>query len=124
MTNTRVTSDPGTLAELWLGVLLGPTAALSQLEANYALVLHACQSGSELSLHLISAIAVVLTALGGLLAYRNWNPVETTESGELRRVLRTKFMSSVGMLISGLMLVVIIAQWIAILMFGPCHRWD
>ena len=113
----------GGAIELWIGVLAGPIAALTQLEANYALVLWACAANKFWPLHLVSLGALLMTVTGGLLALRVWNQVgpKTTEDGE-GAVPRSRFMAAVGMLGSGLMLLVVIAQWLAVFVFHPCER--
>lgn len=113
------------VTELWLGLLLGPIAALSQLEANYALVLYACSSGQKWTLHLVSILAVLITLLGLGLAHRNWRKVGRHVNHEGAGVVpRSSFMALLGILMSILMLLVIVAQWIAVFIYGPCHRWD
>lgn len=111
------------VVELWIGVLVGPIAALTQLEANYALVLWACRANQFWPLHLVSLLALLFTLLAGLLAFRIWNQVDPKVEGDGEGTLpRSKFMAAVGMLISGLMLLVVIAQWLAVFVYHPCAR--
>ena len=111
-------------AELWFGVLLGPLAALSQLEANYALALWACGTGQKWPLHLVSLSAMAITLFAEFLSYRNWKRLGANwEEEGAGVVVRSRFMAAVGILISLLMLLVIIAQWIPVFMYGPCQRW-
>jgi hypothetical protein len=109
--------------ELWFGVLLGPVAALSQLEANYALVLWACRTSHTGPLHMVSLAAVIVTLFAGIVSHRNWRrlggPWDDEGAGA---VPRARFMAAIGILISALMLLVIIAQWIPVFIYGPCHR--
>jgi ABC-type multidrug transport system fused ATPase/permease subunit len=113
---------PG-LVELWVGVLTGPIAALTQLEANYALVLWACQRAHEWPLHLVSLIALVVTIAAGMFAIRNWQwagrQIEDDGAGAISR---GHFMAVVGTLISALTSLVIIAQWLPVFAYGPCER--
>ena len=49
---------------LWVGVLAGPLATLTQLLVNYALVLWACGAGGrEWPLHLVSPSTPLCTAV-------------------------------------------------------------
>ena len=108
---------------LWAGVLVGPMAALVQLQANYALVLWACGSGQTWPLHLVSLLALLLAAGAGLLAWRNWRRAGAEWDDDRAGVLpRSGFMAAVGMLVSAHSALVIIAQWIAVFVFGPCQR--
>jgi hypothetical protein len=113
----------GAAVALWCGILLGPIAALSQLEANYALVLWACGAGHDWPLHVVSATAILVSLFAGVLAYRVWKQLgakgDEDGSGPLPRA---RFMAAVGMLISLVMLLVIVAQWIPVFVYGSCQR--
>jgi hypothetical protein len=110
-------------AALWAGLLAGPLAVLLQLEINYALVLRACRSGEEFWLHVVSLAALALTAVGGLLSWRNHRRAGGEWDDEGAGVLpRSRLMAAVGILISILMALVVIAQWIPVFVYGPCQR--
>lgn len=106
---------------LWAGVLVGPIAALTQQEVNYALVLWACANAQTWPLHLISVVAALLTIVAGFFAYRYWQRVSADEDTG-GPVGRTRLMAGVGILISLLSLLVIIAQWLSIVIHRPCQR--
>jgi hypothetical protein len=111
------------LAELWAGLLVGPMAALIQLEINYALVLWACATGRVWGLHLVSLLALLLTVFTGVLSYRNWRRMRNRgEVDDVGTIGRSLLMAEVGLLICVLMGLVIIAQWIPIIIHGPCER--
>jgi hypothetical protein len=113
----------GAAAALWCGILLGPIAALSQLEANYALVLWACGAGRDWPLHLVSVAAILITLCAGLLAYRVWKRVGGSWDDEgPGAVPRARFMAAVGIFISLVMFLVILAQWIPVFIYGSCQR--
>ncbi len=108
---------------LWAGLLAGPLAALLQLEANYALVLHACRTGDEFWLHVVSVVALALTVAGGLLSWRNWRSAGAEWEDEGAGVRpRSSFMAAVGIMINALLALVVVAQWIPIFVYGPCDR--
>lgn len=117
---TELKSD-ATIAELWVGVLVGPLAALMQLEVNYALVLWACSHHSTWPLHLVSVLALLVTIVAGLLSFRIWQRVSVNEDGP-GPAARTRLMTVIGVLISIMMLLVIIAQWLAVFIHDPCER--
>lgn len=113
----------GAAAALWCGILLGPIAALCQLEANYALVLWACGASRDWPLHLVSVIAILITLFAGLMAYRIWKRVGAGWDDEgPGAVPRARFMAAIGMLTSLVMFLVIIAQWIPVFIYGSCQR--
>jgi hypothetical protein len=108
---------------LWAGVLAGPLAMLTQLEVNYALVLWACGAGREWALHVVALLALVVTVAAGLLSWRNWRLAGANWDDEGAGVIpRSRFMSVVGVLISALTALVVVAQWIPIFVYGPCER--
>ena len=109
------------VGELWAGVLVGPTAMLVQLEANYGLVLWSCATGKTWPLHLISLLALLVTVVAGLLAHRVWQRVRAHEDSG-GPVGRSRFMAAVGIMISLLMCAVIVAQWIPVFIHHPCER--
>ena len=110
-------------AALWAGVLAGPLATLTQLQVNYALVLWACAAGREWALHLVALLALLVAVAAGLLSLRNWRRAGTGWDDEGAGVMpRSRFMAVVGVLISGLAALVVVAQWIPIFVYGPCER--
>jgi hypothetical protein len=108
---------------LWACVLAGPLAALVQLQANYALVLWVCGSGQRWVLHAVSLLALLVTAGAGVLSWRNWHRAGAAWEDEGAGVLpRSRFMAVVGMLVSAHSALVVVAQWIAVFVFGACQR--
>ena len=108
---------------LWACVLAGPMAALVQLQANYALVLWVCGTGRAWSLHAVSLGALVVAAGAGLLAWRNWRRAGADwDDGGAGVLPRSRFMSAVGMLVSAHSALVVVAQWIAVFVYGACQR--
>jgi len=116
-------SKTGGLLALWACVFVGPVVWLLQFQANYTLVSLTCNHGGKWALHAVSVAALALTAGAGALAWSNWREV----GGDARRnegagvVTRSRFMSVLGLLVSSLFFIVILAQWIASWVFGPCQ---
>jgi len=82
---------------LWAGILAGPLAALTQLQANYALVLWACGSGQVWELHAVALVSLMLCEGAGLLSWRNWRKTGAGWEDEGAGVIpRSRFMSVVG----------------------------
>jgi len=115
-------SDTG-LLRLWAGVLVALMAFLSNLQANYTLAQKLCPGGPTSLLHFTTLLFLVLALLGGLIAWRNWAragqewPDESAE-----RVVRNRLLAAVGVMISLLSALIIIAQWIPQFIFNPCMR--
>ena len=109
------------VGELWAGVLVGPTAMLLQLEINYALVPWACRASQVWPLHVVSLFSLLVTVVAGVLALRVWRRVSANEDSG-GAVGRSRFMAAVGLLISLLMALVIVAQWLPVFFHSPCER--
>jgi hypothetical protein len=108
---------------LWIGVLTAPLAFLLHLEVNYALVTQLCQSTHKLSLPLITLLTLVISAGGGFVAWLNWKEAGRKWPGEAGSVTeRSRFMAVVGLLISALIILALVAQLIPQFIFDPCQR--
>lgn len=119
----RVENAPvGNLA-LWTGVLTGPVVFLILLETNYVLNDWACDVGHWWPMHVAAAVATAITAAALLLAWRNW-----VASGrgwpedDAGSIARSRFLGALGVLASGGFVLVMIAQWIPVMLLGPCQH--
>ena len=118
----RFTRWPGLLS-LSLGVLLGPTIALINQEAIYAVNMWACGHGISATMHIAPAVCLAIAVGAAILAYRDWRAVGGGVEDEEGTVeTRTRFLSLLGITISVFSSLVIIAQWAAIFVFDPCMR--
>jgi len=120
----RKFAKTGGLFALWTALLAGPVVWLLQFQTNFTLVPILCRSGARnLALHAVFFFALVFVAASGLLAWRNLRAVgETTErSDDAGVVPRTRFMSMLGLCVASVFFLVILAQWIASWVFGPCQ---
>jgi hypothetical protein len=95
---------------------------LADLEIAYALVPAACSARSTLAVQVVHGISLLLVIAGGITAWRNWKALgggwPESEGGP---VARSRFMSGVGVLLSALCLLVILAFWSAVLLLDPCQ---
>ncbi len=111
---------------LWLlsGLLTAPVAFLLHLQINYALVPEVCASGrSRLVLHAVTILFMLMAVCGAWIARRNWQEAGESEPGKAASVIeRSRLLSVVGLLLSGLVLVVLVAQWIPQFLINPCQR--
>ena len=114
--------DGQQIRALWVGLLLAPFAFLINLEVAYALVPRACSSRSELPVHLVHLVCMLLTLYGLLTAWRCWKATGATWPGEEGDPLaRSRFMAGTGLLVSAMFVLVIVAQWIPSLVLDPCQ---
>lgn len=107
---------------LWFAFLGGPAIALAYELLVYALVPLACHRQTTWFMHLASlgAVAAVLLALGG--AARGWR-----RQGERVPSLHDaphpgsrRLLAVVGLMLGIVSLLVVVAQWLAILLESPC----
>lgn len=115
-------SKGGGLLELWTGMLAGPIAWLLQLQTNYILAQLVCSRTSHVMLHVITVVALLLAAGGGLIAWRSWQQAGREWPGESEGVVpRSRFMAVVGLLTSVMFFLVILAQGIPSFILNPCQ---
>jgi hypothetical protein len=111
------------LGSLIGGVLFAPLGFLLSLQANYLVVRWACAYGWMILLYVVSSAALVISAGGMLLSLRNWMaagqhwPVDT-----FGILSRNRFLAVLGLLMSGLFLILVVAQTIPIFILNPCQR--
>ena len=118
----RTASAPAREASLWAGVLVGPLAWFTVLQLHYALAYVACRSGSELSLHVTTAVALLATALSGVAAAGVWRRErEPSDVEPPATPRRRRFMAGLGILVSALFIVVIAAQAVPYALLEPCQ---
>jgi hypothetical protein len=114
--------DARELRALWTGVILAPLAFLVDLGAAYALVPRACLGRNELPVHLSHLVCLAVALFGAATAWRCWRATGSTWSGEEGDPLaRSRFMAGLGLLMSSLFVVVIIAMWIPSFILDPCQ---
>jgi predicted permease len=94
-------------AALGTGLILAPIAWFASLEANFALAPRACAGDGKSVLLLVSAVALSLAVISGLLAW--------TQRNSDRRLAVS------GAVISALFTIVIVAQAIPNLILGGCE---
>jgi hypothetical protein len=114
--------DAGAIRALWTGVLLPPIAFLINLEVAYALVPKACASRNTLVLHLVHLVCFGMVLLAGITAWRCWTATGAEWPGEGGGPLaRSRFLAGIGVLMSGFVALVILADWIPSFMLDPCQ---
>ena len=108
---------------LFTAFLLPPFAFFLNLQLSYLAVPWACATGHEILLHLISAGTLLLAASNGFIAWREWKKGGRAWPDESAgREPRNRFVLVVGILMSSLFSLAILAQWIPSFVLGPCDR--
>ncbi|HKP83688.1 MAG TPA: hypothetical protein VJT69_16855 [Pyrinomonadaceae bacterium] len=107
---------------LWLLVVAAPVIVAIEMQTNFVLVREACSAQRNVALYAVIVVAIVLTVTTALIALALWRVegiIWPTESTELSA--RIRFIAVLGMLSSGMSLLVIVAQGIATVLFNPCQ---
>lgn len=102
---------------LWYAMLGPPLLTLLNLQLSYSITPLACRAGSQLGMHVMTAILLALVIVAGVGAAmrlrRNW--IEDTV------LSRPAFMAMLGILESVLFSTVIIAQWLPHAFLSACQ---
>jgi hypothetical protein len=118
----RYTSARG-LLELWAGILIAPLAWSLHLSAGYFLSNVICESRWNLAFLIVSAIFLAMALTGVSYARSNYrNTGREWPRGDADGILiRSRFLAVSGMLLSGLCVLLIVAQTIPMLALEPCR---
>lgn len=118
----RFTRWPG-LARLTLGVVVGPIAALANEELIYVTNMWACGTRMQPAMHIVPIICLLVTFAALAMSWADWVAVgRGLEEEEATVDARSRFLALAGMGIGSLSALIILAQWLAIFVFGACMR--
>lgn len=106
-------------ALLWAGVLLGPTAVLINTVVGYTVAHWTCDTNQKRFSYLVCLIDFVLCLLAFVLSSSMYRPIRDAEE-DLPLDGRRVFMAKLGMLLSLLSAIVVIAGTIMTLVLHPC----
>jgi hypothetical protein len=107
---------------LWLLVVVGPALVAIEQQVNYVLVRQACSMQRNVALYAVVIVAMLLTIVTAMIGVSIWRRAGTvwpTEAGDLAN--RIRFISVLGILMSAMSFLVIVAQGIATVHFDPCQ---
>jgi len=116
-------TEPGTRDRiLWMALFAGPLFWLMSFLAKFAWVPKACTSQTNLVLLLFAFVALFLTGIAGVLAWRQWSELGKQEAGEGGDSLtRSRFMAVGAIVFSVSFGGVIIAQTVPDLILRVCQ---
>ncbi|HJT86422.1 MAG TPA: hypothetical protein VJ732_01170 [Bryobacteraceae bacterium] len=107
---------------LWLAVLTGPIVWLVSFGANFALAPWACALRWKPALYTVSAVALLITAGSGILAWNEWRQLGREFPGEAGGWLSSsRALATGGILLSAMFFLVIAAQTIVEGLLGACE---
>ena len=110
--------QPAPVAQ-WVGLFLAPAAFAAHLQISYMLIRWACLRGADVWVHVVDVLAIVLAALGTVVAWRVWAHHDPGEGGGA--LPRTRFLGATGVGFSGMITLVLIGQWVAAFFIGTCQ---
>jgi hypothetical protein len=118
----RFTRWPGLLT-LTLGVVLGPITVLVNDELIYVTNMWACGTGGQLAMHVVPLVCFLVASFAGFLAWTDWVRVGRGVEDEAATIdSRSRFLALCGIASSSISALLILAQWLAIFVFGACMR--
>ena len=107
---------------LWVIMVVGPIITAIAMQLNYVLVRHACSAQRTVALYGVTLLAMALTIVSIIVAGGIWKRARATWPGDDDDLAtRVTFIAIVGMLLSVISLHVIVAQFIATIVFDPCQ---
>jgi hypothetical protein len=108
---------------LWAGVLAGPAAIALNQQLAYLLVTLNCSYGARVAIWPVMLLMVSLATAGAFISWQNWQRTGMDKSdggGDAKS--RSRFMAIVGLLFSGLSILVIVAMWVPVFFYRQCQR--
>jgi hypothetical protein len=114
--------DPRGLLMQWTGVLAGPVVWAVHMQTNLSLVPWVCKNGGLMLLHVVTILALLITAVGAFAAWRALQEGREEDEAGGGVISRSRFMGALGLLMSAMFFLVIIAQAVPSFFFQPCQR--
>jgi hypothetical protein len=106
----------------WIGLLLAPAVFFAHLELAYVLVPWACVTKGQVWVHVSGAAAILLAFAGAAAAWRVHARTENVQPNDgAGSVPRTRFLGTVGICMSAVFVLLLIAQWVAGFVISPCQ---
>jgi hypothetical protein len=106
----------------WFGASAGALAWTAHLLISYALQPAACATGLTIILHAVTLGALLVTAAGGVVAYRDWRAgraAEPTNSGR-QEVGHRWYMGLSGVLLNALFGFATLLEGLPVAFVNPC----
>jgi hypothetical protein len=114
-------SDARQNLALWVAVLGSAIVWAIQMQTSYSLVTWACSMQRNWPLHVVSLLFLILAAAPGFIAWREWRAHASSETErQSAGAGRRRFMALLGLMLSALFLILILAQAIPSFFFNPC----
>ena len=96
--NERSNTNDFPEGQLWFGILGPPLVWAIQMQMNYALVPFECFGGSRVPMLATSSLAFLISALAGVIAFKNWHRLGADWPDDASGSTRPLFMAALGLL--------------------------
>jgi hypothetical protein len=119
---TPSSSSPANLFALWWGILIAPLAWATDLGISYPITRSLCEFNQSWGFHAVSVCTLALAVSGALVARRELALVPLVPGEKLPRPIeRSRFMAHLGIAVSVLFMIVILAESVSELGIDPCQ---
>jgi hypothetical protein len=106
----------------WVGLFLAPATFFAHLQIGYVLVPWSCTRHNTVWIHVVNLLAVALAVVGTWAAWRVHVRAESGASNDgPGTVPRTRFLGVVGLGMSGMFVLLLVAQAIEAISLSPCQ---
>lgn len=109
-------------SRLALAIILGPTMALLNQGAVYAVTVSSCGHPAAPVVHVIPAFCLIVALAAGGFAARTHRANRHAIPDDPGAASRARFMAATAIGAAALSSAVVVAQWAAIFTFSPCMR--
>jgi hypothetical protein len=116
-----VTSRQASLAH-WASIVIAPLVYLGNLSIAYALVPVACDTQRTLPLHRANGITLGLVLAAVALAWHVRRASSRPQTARDDAPDRNRFLSTIGLCVSSLLVLAVVAQWSAQWILSPCFE--
>lgn len=109
------------LLSLVIPWIVPPLVVLATEEVSYMSVPWACARQAPVALHVVPVVALIVIALCGMLARRDWARTGRGVEDEAATVLtRSRFLAILGLAASIFCALIVLAMWLPMFIVGPC----
>jgi hypothetical protein len=106
----------------WVGVFLAPATFFAHLQIGYVLVPWSCTRHNSVWIHLVNLLSVVLAIIGTWAAWRVHARADSAANNDGPGAIpRTRFLGVLGLGLSGMFVLLLVAQAIEAISLSPCQ---
>lgn len=108
----------------WLGLVLAPAIALAAQSVMYALVTPSCSEQVRVTMHLVAAVALALSAALGVLSFGESSLRQgegaSPDDDRAQAPAPRRFLADMATAVAALSCLVIVGMWFGLWVLSPC----